>query len=340
MSSTPSVAIVILNWNGKKYLEQFLPSVLRTWYPVLEVWVADNASTDDSVTYLEQNFPEVKCLVLEKNWGFADGYNKALAEIRSDYYVLLNSDVAVPQNWLQPIVSFLEKSPNYGAAQPKIKDYNRQEFFEYAGAAGGWIDALGYPFSRGRVLDNCEKDGGQYSTAPIFWASGACFVIRREAFWKAGGFDAAFFAHQEEIDLCWRLQLVGYSIFCCADAEVYHVGGGTLPKTASKKTYLNFRNNLMMLAKNLPLYEAWWKLPLRMGLDQMAGLSQIFSRGPGYLKTIVAAQVHFLGWLFKRPKLAVPKKPLRSLNGVYGGSLLWQVMVNKKKDFNQITDER
>ena len=337
MTTTPSVAIVILNWNGKSFLEQFLPSVLATVYSNLQVWVADNASTDDSVTFLQQHFPQVQLICLKKNWGFAEGYNLALWQIESDYYVLLNSDVSVEPEWLQPIIDWLEKDKTYGAAQPKIRSYHQPQFFEYAGAAGGWIDTLGYPFARGRVLENLEADAGQYNhTAPIFWASGAAMVVKRKAYWDCGGLDAGFFAHQEEIDLCWRMQLQGYKIFCVGQSTVFHVGGGTLPRGASQKTFLNFRNNLTMLAKNLPTVELVWKLPLRMGLDWAAGVVQLRTVGFGYLKVILRAHVAFTqSWLTGKLRRSPRRKPLASLPGVYRGSILWQVMVRGRKNFSR-----
>ena len=257
----PSVAIVILNWNGKRYLQQFLPSVLSTTYPNARVVVADNASTDDSIQFIQQHHPEIELVTLSKNFGFAGGYNEALKKVQADYYVLLNSDVEVTPGWLEPMIALLEQDNSFVACQPKVLSYHHQNLFEYAGACGGWMDAYGYPFSRGRVFETCEEDKGQYEEIQkVFWATGAAMVVRSQAFHEQGGFDDYLFAHMEEIDLCWRMQMSGYKIFCCPQSVVYHVGGGTLPKGNSRKTFLNFRNNQIILAKNLPWSEKWWKI--------------------------------------------------------------------------------
>jgi GT2 family glycosyltransferase len=260
----PLVSIVILNYNGANYLEQFLPSVLATQYSNFELVVADNASTDDSISLLKNKFPSVKIITNPTNEGFAGGYNWALKKVDATYYVLLNSDVAVDPNWIQPMVNLLESNNSIGACQPKILSQASPTTFEYAGACGGWIDFLGYPFSRGRVFDVCEKDEKQYDeAAPIFWATGACMMIRSKLFKEMNGFDADFFAHQEEIDLCWRMQIAGYQIYACPSSKVFHVGAGTLPR-GGRKVFLNFRNNLIMLTKNLPLTELVWNLLKRL----------------------------------------------------------------------------
>lgn len=249
---SPSVAIVILNYNGRKWLEQFLPSVLRTTYSNHTVWVADNASPDNPIPWLNEHFPSVKTLRNNDNGGYARGYNEALKKIQADYYVLLNSDVEVSANWLEPLVTCLETDPKRVAAQPKILDFNRRTMFEYAGAAGGLMSPLGYPLCRGRILNRCEEDKGQYDDATeIFWASGAALFIRRSAFEEIGGFFEPLFAHMEEIDLCWRLKNAGYTIWSCPLSVVYHVGGGTLSRQNPHKTFLNFRNNRVVLKRNL-----------------------------------------------------------------------------------------
>ena len=256
----PSVAIVILNWNGRKFLEQFMPAVLASTYPNKRVIVADNASTDDSILFLNEHFPSVEIIRNETNEGFAKGYNTALKKVTADYYVLLNSDVEVPENWIEPVISLMETDPLIAACQPKILTFDNRSFFEYAGACGGWIDKFGYPFSRGRVFDTRETDSGQYDfVQQCFWASGAAFFIRAKLYHEMGGLDEYFFAHQEEIDLCWRLQLSGYKIFVQPASVVYHVGGGTLPRGNSRKTFLNFRNNLIMIYKNQPWLSLIWK---------------------------------------------------------------------------------
>jgi GT2 family glycosyltransferase len=330
---------VILNWNGKRYLEQFLPSVLSTEYNNFKVVVADNASTDDSISFLKEHYPQVQILLLEKNFGFAKGYNEALQKINAEYFVLLNSDVELSPGWLQPIIEFMMESPKVAACQPAILSWQEKDRFEYAGAAGGWIDSFGYPFSRGRVFDDCEKDHGQYNdNQQVFWASGAALVTRSEIFKRAGGFDEYFFAHMEEIDLCWRLQLMGYELYCIPASKVYHVGGGTLPKGNSRKTFLNFRNNQIMLAKNLPWSEKWWKIPFRLVLDQAAAFKGLFSGDPGYFLAIAKAHLGFFYWvIFVRSGPKPSKKlPLNSLKAVFKGNLALEYFFRKKKRFDEI----
>ena len=339
MNQAPSVAIVILNWNGRSYLEKFLPSVVATTYQEARVIVADNSSTDDSLLFLEQHYPAVETLMLEKNYGFARGYNEALKRVEADYYVLLNSDVEVTPGWLEPMVALLESHKDFAACQPKILAYNRKELFEYAGAAGGWLDSFGYPFARGRVFDDCEVDQGQYaSVQEVFWASGAALMIKRDVYHQVGGFDPYFFAHQEEIDLCWRIQLRGFKILCQPQSTVYHVGGGTLPKGNSRKTFLNFRNNHIMLAKNLPLSEKWWKIPFRLMLDQVSACKQLLSGEGGYFVAIQRAHLAYLDWLVFTRKQPTTKgrKKLRELSGVYKGLVIWDYYVKKRKVFAQI----
>ena len=247
------IAIVILNWNGRHFLEKFLPGVAQHSRDLARIVVADNASTDDSLAYLKANFPEVDIIRLDQNYGFTGGYNRALQQVQEPYYVLLNSDVEVSEGWLNPLMQFMEKHPEVAACQPKIRSYNDRHLLEHAGAAGGFIDYLGYPFCRGRIYNHLEEDKGQYDQAvPVFWATGACLFIRRDDFRNENGFDEQFFAHMEEIDLCWRLQQSGKQIWVIPQSTVYHVGGGTLPKNNPRKTFFNFRNNLMMLFKNLP----------------------------------------------------------------------------------------
>jgi GT2 family glycosyltransferase len=333
----PFVSIVILNYNGVKYLQQFLPSVMATQYENFEVVVADNGSKDDSLQFLQNHFPTVKIITSPTNEGFAGGYNWALKLIKADYYVLLNSDVEVTPNWIGPMVEVLEKDTLNAACQPKLLSQKEPALFEYAGAAGGWIDAFGYPFSRGRIFDVCEKDEKQYdSIEPIFWASGAAMMIRSSVFHELGGFDASFFAHQEEIDLCWRIQLAGYTIFCCPTAVVYHVGAGTLPR-GGRKVFLNFRNNLVMLCKNLPFSELLWKLPFRLALDAISAWKGLLS-GDGYFFTaIVKAHFAVFGRLITgQIKRSKATKSLKLLNGVYAESLVLQYFIKKKQHFKKI----
>jgi GT2 family glycosyltransferase len=272
-------AIVILNWNGRTFLEKFLPSVLaNTLTPDSAIYVADNGSTDDSVALLKEKFPAVKIILLDKNYGFAGGYNKALQQIEAKYYVLLNSDVEVTPNWLRPMEELMDNSEKTAACMPKLKDFYNRQYFEYAGAAGGFIDKFGYPFCRGRIIADVEKDEGQYDTkSEIFWATGACFLIRADLYQKSGGLDEDFFAHMEEIDLCWRLKNMGYNIYFTPESTVYHVGGGTLPPSNPFKTYLNFRNNLYMLYKNIP--EQWLALFIarRITLDWASAFKYLLS---------------------------------------------------------------
>lgn len=341
--SEPSVAIVILNWNGKHHLQQFLPSVLKTTYPNYRIVVADNASSDDSIAFLKNQFPQVELLLLSQNFGFAKGYNEALKKVTADYYVLLNSDVEVTPAWLEPIISLLESDEANGACQPKIRAYNNKELFEYAGACGGWLDAFGYPFARGRIFDICEEDKQQYdSTEEVFWATGAAMVIKSKLYHQLKGFDEYFFAHQEEIDLCWRTHLAGYRVFCCPQSLVYHVGGGTLPRGNSKKTYLNFRNNQIMLAKNLSWREKWWKIPYRLALDQVSAVKGLLSGDGGYFLSIIEAHLAFLYWIFFGNKKWKPvkRKKLTQLPGVYAGNLVWEHFVLKKKIFTDIGKQK
>lgn len=330
---------MILNWNGKHYLQQFLPSVTKTTYPNLRIIVADNASTDDSVPYLQTIFPDVELLLLPQNFGFAKGYNEALKQVEADYFVLLNSDVEVLPGWIEPMIQFLEEDTTRGACQPKILAFKNKAFFEYAGAGGGWLDAYGYPFARGRIFDVCESDEGQYNTTEnVFWATGAAMVIRSKVYRELNGFDEYFFAHQEEIDLCWRMQLAGYRVYACPQAVVYHVGGGTLPRGNSKKTYLNFRNNQIMLAKNLTWGEKWWKIPYRLMLDQVSAVKGLLSGDGGYFLSIIEAHFAFLYWIVFGNKRWRPKsrKKLNQLSGVFAGNLVWEHFVLKKKTFEEI----
>ena len=273
-------AVVILNWNGEKYLQQFLQVLLKyTTNSDTEIIVADNASTDSSLSVLKEIFPSVRTIVLDKNYGFAGGYNKALAQIEADYYVLLNSDVEVTPNWLEPMINYMVEYEDIAACQPKILSYYNRSHFEHAGAAGGYIDKFGFPFCRGRVLGISEEDLGQYDTiSDIFWATGACMVVRSETYWKVGGLDDDFFAHMEEIDLCWRLKSRGYRAVCIPECTVFHIGGGTLNVESPHKTYLNFRNNLLMLYKNLPAKALKKILFWRFVFDYAAAL-QLFITG-------------------------------------------------------------
>jgi GT2 family glycosyltransferase len=334
----PTIAIVILNWNGRTYLEKFLPFVTAGIHPGVEVIVADNASTDDSVSFIKEAYPQIRLIALDRNWGFAGGYNEALRQVKSDYYVLLNSDVEVTPGWVGPIIDLMEKDPSIGACQPKILMYDDKTYFEYAGAAGGWLDYLGYPFARGRIFDVCEEDRGQYDTAqPVFWASGAALFIRAALFHDLGGLEPFFFAHQEEIDLCWRIQLAGYKVFACPASVVYHVGGGTLPKGNERKVFLNFRNNLIMMAKNMPRRQLLWKIPFRFLLDSVSAWKSLFAGEAIYFVAIAEAHLAFLKWLLiGRKKSVFPKKRRGTLYGWYTRSIVWQYFVVGKTTFTEI----
>jgi hypothetical protein len=338
LSNIPKVSIVILNWNGQKYLERFLPSVLATDYENLEVVVADNGSTDDSVFILEKHFPKVKIIRFSENSGFAAGYNKALKNISADYYALLNSDAEVQRGWLKPVINLLERDEMNAASQPKLLSHIHKGFFDYAGGAGGWLDDFGYPFARGRVFDVCEEDKGQYdSEEQVFWVTGAAMVIKSNVFHEMNGFDEYFFAHQEEIDLCWRMQLAGYKLYACPSSVVYHVGGGTLPRGNTLKTYLNFRNNQIMLYKNLPWSVKWWKIPFRIFLDAVSAWKGLLKGDGGYFLAILRAHAAFVKWiLFYRKRSVFPEKKGGKLTGVFHRNLAWQHFVKKKKYFSEL----
>lgn len=289
------LAIVILNWNGKNWLEKFLPNVIEHSENAT-IYVIDNSSTDDSVSFLKQNFSEIKIVHNQENYGFAGGYNEGLKKIQHEFYCLLNSDVEVTDNWLTPIQNIFENDPQIAAVQPKILDFNRRNYFEFAGAAGGFLDNLGYPYCRGRIFENIEEDHGQYNDeVEIFWASGCCFFIRSENFWAQNGFDARFFAHQEEIDLCWRLKNSGKKIFYTGKSTVYHVGGGTLNKQSPQKTFLNMRNNLSMILKNTPLLSGILLVIFRMILDGFAGIYFGYKNGLAHFWAVIRAHFSFYG---------------------------------------------
>lgn len=292
------VAVVILNWNGEKMLAKYLPTLLQHLQESVEVFVADNASTDNSVALLKEKFPTVKRILLDKNWGFAEGYNQALRQINATYYILLNSDIEVSSGWLSPLITWMDAHPEAAACQPKLLSIRQRDYFEYAGASGGFIDKYGYPFCRGRVFEVVEKDEGQYDgVCPILWATGACLMIRATDYWKVGGLDGRFFAHNEEIDLCWRLRVMGREIYCIPESKVYHVGGGTLPKNNPMKTYLNFRNNLTMLYKNLETDELQHVMRVRWWLDYVAAFKMLILDGHwGDFKAVFKARKAFRKW--------------------------------------------
>ncbi len=330
-----NIAIVILNWNGRHLLEQFLPKVLEHSLTQASVYVADNASTDDSVAFLTESFPQVKIIQNATNGGYARGYNEALERLEEDLFVLMNSDIVTSVGWLDPILEAFENDPHLGAAQPKILDLKRPDHFEYAGAGGGFLDYFGYPFCRGRLFDTLEKDDGQYNDRlPIFWASGACLVVRRSAFYEAGALDEQFFAHQEEIDLCWRIQAAGYSILHLGDSAAFHLGGATLEQMNPQKTFLNFRNNLMLLLKNVPGRKVYSILFLRMCLD---GIAAVKFLAEGKLKhSLAILRAHF-GFYAKVPSLLRLRRRTKKTK-TYSTtlSIVWQYFVLKKKHYTDI----
>lgn len=337
MGNWSKTAVVILCWNGRKYLEAFLPSLLQFQTDDTDIVVADNASTDDSVAFLQMNFPGVKIISLKKNYGFAEGYNQAIRKIDSEYIVLMNQDVAVSHNWLAPLTALLESDQDIGAVHPRIHAQLQPQQFEYAGAAGGWIDKYGYTFCRGRVFDVTEEDHEQFARdAEVFWASGACMLVRKKVYESLGGLDGTFFAHMEEIDFCWRLKNAGYKVMYCAGATVFHLGGGSLPKNNPFKTYLNFRNNLLMIAKNLQ-HKRWRTLLTRILLDQLAACRFLVTLQAGDFMAIQKAHWYFITHLHEinrqRPSF---QTPFLSMTGVYNGSIVWDYFVKKKKTFRDI----
>lgn len=335
------IAIVILNWNGSEMLRTFLPSVLQySQAEDVEVIVADNASTDSSAVLLSEEFPTVRVITLARNHGFADGYNLALKQVEAEYYVLLNSDVQVTEHWLEPIVAYLDEHPEVAAAQPKIRSWKYPDYFEYAGACGGFIDRYGYPFCRGRILEMLEKDKGQYDAVlPIFWATGAALFIRSVDYWKVGGLDGRFFAHMEEIDLCWRLRSRNRGIVCIPQSTVFHVGAATLKKDNPRKTFLNFRNNLVMLYKNLPEKELKHVMFVRGVLDYVAALTFLLKGQIDSAKAVYRARCEYERL---REDFAVHREmnlketTLRSIPERIKGSILVAYYLKRQKQYSQL----
>lgn len=339
------LAIVILNWNGAAMMRQYLPTVLEYSRGEATVYVADNASTDDSLELLRTDFPEVQLIVLDKNWGFAEGYNKALRQVDAEYYLLLNSDIEVTPHWLSPLIRFMDTHQDVAACQPKLLSIYNKVAFEYAGASGGYLDRYGYPFCRGRIFDTVEHDGGQYDdVADILWATGAALMIRACDYWACGGLDGRFFAHNEEIDLCWRLRIRGRRVVCLPQSHVYHVGGGTLPKSNPMKTFLNFRNNLTMLYKCLPDSELRHVMRWRWALDYLAAWEMLLlKRNLGDFLAVYRARRAFRRWRHQfeadrqsiqasRQQSAVPERqPF---------SLLWQYYAKGHRHYNELPKDK
>ncbi|MXV15507.1 glycosyltransferase [Pedobacter sp. HMF7056] len=336
-ASVPKVAVVIINWNGRHFLERFLPAVCGSTYPNLEVVLGDNASTDDSLEFTRLHFPQVRICVNDRNYGYAGGYNRLLEHIDADYFVLLNSDVEVVPGWIEPVIKLMESDPAIAAAQPKILSWHKRQYFEHAGAAGGYIDRYGYPFCRGRIFDSVEEDSGQYDTAgEIFWASGAAFFIRKSCWDACGGFDADFFAHMEEIDLCWRLKNRGYKVMSCPESTVYHVGAGTLQSDSPFKTYLNFRNNLVMLKKNLPPNKAGMILFIRFWLD-LISLLRFILQGKFKLAGAISHAHRYFTWNYRKISRKREKNFAEfNAKGQWDGSVVWAYFAKGKRKFAQV----
>jgi GT2 family glycosyltransferase len=335
------LAIAILNWSGKALLQKFLPVVIEhSNYPGAEVIVIDNDSSDDSVEFLTKEYPSVSLIQLDHNYGFAGGYNKGLSQIDAEYFLLLNSDVAPEANWLKPLMEQMEQDSSIGACMPKVRAYNEPEMFEYAGASGGYIDFLGYPFCRGRILNKIEKDKGQYNEPiSVFWATGAAILIRSELYHSSGGVDESFFAHMEEIDLCWRIKNLGYKILAIPQSEVLHVGGATLSQQNAHKTYLNFRNNLLMMVKNLPGEKLIPVLFLRMILDGVAGLHFVLKGELKFFMAVLKAHFSFYGRLkgvWAKRKKITHKAIKTGHDEIYPQSIIWAYYFKGLRKFSQL----
>jgi GT2 family glycosyltransferase len=335
----PHTAVVILNYNTRGFLQKFLPGVLAHSGDC-EIIVADNRSPDDSVAFMKEFYPEVRLIETVENLGFASGYNEVLKQVVADYYILLNSDVEVTPGWTEPLIRLMDSNPDIAACQPKVLAYDDKSLFEYAGGAGGYIDRLGYPFCRGRIFDTLEKDQGQYDdTRRVFWATGACMMVRADIYHRFEGLDDSFFAHMEEIDFCWRVQLHGHKVYYSGNSRVYHVGGGTLPKTNARKTYLNFRNGLAMLYKNSMPYQIWWTIPVRILLDWVAAIRFFLTGKEDFAKAIFRAHRGFWKMVpdLRKKRQATFDRKSSSVEGViYKGVLLSDYFLRGKRRFTEL----
>ncbi len=333
-------AVVILNYNGLKFLKQFLSTIIVQCPKDAEVIIADNNSSDGSVSWLEENYPEVRVIQHPVNYGFAGGYNRALKEVDAKYFLILNSDLEVSPGWLSPLIDYMEQHTEVAACHPKILSFHDKKYFEYAGAGGGFIDVFGFPFCRGRIFTTLETDAGQYDDVkPVFWATGACMMVRADCFWKAGGFDEFFFAHMEEIDLCWRFHRMGYEVACVPHSKVFHIGGGTLPKNSARKTFLNYRNNLSMLAKNLPAALLIPVFLFRCVSDALASAVFLFYSGPAHSASVGKAYFSFftnLGSIIRKRKDFGRTYSFHLPSTVYKGSVLLAYFITGKKKFSEI----
>lgn len=334
------VAVAILNWNGRKFLEQFLPSVVAYSADVADIYVIDNASSDDSLAYLSAEYPLVKQIILDKNYGFAGGYNRGLREIPNPLFILLNSDVEVTPHWIPPVLAFMDSQPKMVACQPKILDFHRREWFEYAGAAGGFIDKDAFAFCAGRMFYAFDKDENQYQeNTEVFWASGASLFIESKAYFEIDGLDEDFFAHMEEIDLCWRLKNRGYQIGSCRESSVFHFGGGTLDRMNPYKTFLNFRNNLFLILKNHRTSNVHLKIFRRMILDGLAGIRFITEGNWNYFTSVIRAHFNFYASyrkMYKKRKSEMLFDNEINLKGQYNGSIIKEFFIRKKKHFKDL----
>ncbi|MFT4018385.1 MAG: glycosyltransferase family 2 protein [Agriterribacter sp.] len=336
--SQPKIAILILNWNTSGYLKRFLPSVLNTTYQNKQIYVIDNNSTDDSVEVLEKHFPEVHIIRMFSNKGYASGYNLCLSQIEADYFLLVNSDIEVTPSFIEPVIKLMEADPKIGICQPKLLSLDARDKFEYAGACGGWIDQIGLPFSRGRVLLTIEKDKSQYNdTEKIFWATGACMFLKEAVYKNIGGFYDYYYMHQEDIDLCWRAQNAGYKIYVCPQSEVYHIGGGSLSWENHLKTFLTFRNNYILLSRNLSLIQLLYIIPLRLFLDWGGCIFFLFNGKGGISKAMLKAQFAYLYWLlFVLSKNLPETRGFKNCFGIYRNTILIPYFLKNKRKFSEI----
>ena len=330
------IAVVILNWNGKKFLEELLPTLIQHTPSEVDIVVGDNASSDNSVEFLKQSYPQIQIIQNDKNYGFAEGYNKVLDKVYADYFVLLNSDVEVTDNWISPIINMMDADDNIAICQPKLLSYYQRDTFEYAGGAGGYIDKYGYPFCRGRLFTTLEKDNGQYNdVCEIFWATGAAMFVKAKVWKDLGGLDGDFFAHMEEIDFCWRAKNAGYKVYYCPQSVVYHIGGGTLPPSSPFKTFLNFRNNFSLLFKNLQKRQLAYVFPIRILMDWVAALKFLAEKKPKEFTAVIKAH-----WNFYRqiPALKHKRKNItqRKVSNIHNGNIVLEYYLKGKKIFSKL----
>ena len=330
------IAVVILNWNGKNFLDDLLPTLVQHTPPEVDIVVGDNASSDNSVEFLKQNYPQIQIIQNDKNYGFAEGYNKVLDKVYADYFVLLNSDVEVTPNWIEPVIDMMEAHDDIAICQPKLLSFYNRDTFEYAGGAGGYIDKYGYPFCRGRLFTTLEKDNGQYDDAcEIFWATGAAMFVKAKVWKQLGGLDGDFFAHMEEIDFCWRAKNAGHKVYYCPQSVVYHIGGGTLPPSSPFKTFLNFRNNFSLLFKNLQKRQLVYVFPIRVLMDWVAALKFLSEKKPKEFTAVMKAH-----WDFYRqiPTLKHKRKKInqRKVSNIYNGNIVLEYYLKDKKIFSKL----